>query len=117
MTFARPCARCGRRISSGTYCPQCRSLQPTREQRQPYRSGYRDPDYQRNRAERYAITGGKCESCGIKLKGKLHPDGVPWECDHLVPLRDGGTSDVANLRCRCTRCHKAKTREDRDRRV
>ncbi len=29
--------------------------------------------------------------------------------DHIVPLRDGGTNDDANLQCLCASCHSRKT--------
>ena len=77
-----------------------------RLRRQPWRAAYSDPVYQRNRARRLELCGGRCESCGAEL-------GPGAECDHLVPLRDGGTNVVTNLRWRCQDCHRAKTRRDR----
>jgi hypothetical protein len=36
--------------------------------------------------------------------------GVPgWEAEHEVPIIDGGEHVLANLRCRCVPCHRAKT--------
>lgn len=32
-----------------------------------------------------------------------------WQADHIVPLIDGGSFDLANLQTLCTPCHKAKT--------
>lgn len=34
------------------------------------------------------------------------------ECDHIVPLWEGGTDDEDNLQLLCRPCHKAKTREE-----
>jgi hypothetical protein len=33
----------------------------------------------------------------------------PWEADHEIPIEDGGEHTLANLRCRCVPCHRAKT--------
>lgn len=38
----------------------------------------------------------RCVQCG--KAGRL-------ECDHIVPLADGGTDDLANLRTLCRDCH------------
>lgn len=32
-----------------------------------------------------------------------------WEADHEIELEDGGAHSLANLRCRCGPCHRAKT--------
>ena len=32
-----------------------------------------------------------------------------WEVDHIVPLVDGGSHEMANLQSLCTPCHKRKT--------
>jgi len=135
--FARPCLSCGRRTVPGeTYCERCRPGTGTRRSTcrvcgartaggpycaahagealrvadQPWRAAYRDPAYRRNRAWRYEIAGGRCESCGAAL-----PDG--WQCDHVVPLRDGGTHAAHNLRVYCPACHAQKTATDRRRRT
>ena len=34
---------------------------------------------------------------------------VSNEVDHDTPLEQGGTDDLANLKVRCPKCHKAKT--------
>lgn len=45
----------------------------------------------------------RCNSCR----------GVATDVDHVVPLRDGGTSGPANLQSLCRGCHRRKTmRED-----
>jgi hypothetical protein len=33
-----------------------------------------------------------------------------WEMDHIVPVADGGSSDLGNLRTLCYRCHTSVTR-------
>ena len=69
---------------------------------------------------------GRCAACGVdtlalkrSLKGRgmtkaLRERGfVPrrslWEVDHIVPLVDGGSHEMANLQSLCTPCHKRKT--------
>jgi 5-methylcytosine-specific restriction endonuclease McrA len=32
-----------------------------------------------------------------------------WELDHIVPLADGGTHELANMQTLCRPCHRAKT--------
>ena len=44
--------------------------------------------------------GYQCVACG--KRGRL-------ECDHIVPISDGGTDDLANLQTLCRACHMAKT--------
>lgn len=115
-TEARPriCAKCRAHAIPGSQF--CADHQPTEADRlaaQPWRGAYRTPEDRASRARRYLLVKGLCESCGAKLKGKLHPNGVPWECDHVVALSEGGTSDVPNRRCYCVPCHKVKTARDR----
>lgn len=134
--FSRPCRACGRRAEPGqAYCPACRSegalrpsscrvcglrtaggpycpehsLEAERLATQPWRRAYSDPAYQHNRKARYHLAGGRCEACGVTLT-------ADWECDHLTPLRDGGTHAVENLRAHCRECHRKKTAADRRRR-
>jgi len=89
--------------------------------RQPYRGAYRDPAYKRNRIERYYLAGGRCESCGVPLKGALHPDGVAWQCDHRVEARlfddPRDANAIDNLRCYCAGpggCHVGKRKPKND---
>lgn len=102
------CRICGARTEGGPYCPQ-HSAAFERLEAQPWRAGYRGRAYRAARERRYEIAGGRCEICG-------EPLGRGWECDHLVPLRDGGTNDAANLRAYCAGCHHKKTAADRRRR-
>lgn len=105
----RPCLVCGR-PSQGNYCVL---HEPTideneRNARNPYRRKYRDPEYAKNRQHRFERAHGKCEACGLPLMP------AEWECDHLIPLRDGGTNAVENLRVLCKPCHQRKTRLERN---
>jgi hypothetical protein len=119
MPFPRPCAKCGVRIPSGTYCPRCKPAAYTdpapseaaRNAAQPYRQGYR-ANYWSGRRERLVIARGRCEVCGATLATK-EQSGVAWECHHVVALRDGGSNDPANLRCLCLDCHHPITTETR----
>jgi len=43
---------------------------------------------------------------GYKIRGSL------WELDHVVPLIDGGSHELANLQSLCTPCHKKKTADE-----
>ena len=43
----------------------------------------------------------QCQLCGCV--------GIDHEVDHVVPLEQGGSNDMGNLRLTCVECHKAKT--------
>ncbi len=45
-----------------------------------------------------------CQNCG-KRSGDL-------ECDHVMPVEEGGKSDLDNLQALCRDCHMAKTRRE-----
>jgi hypothetical protein len=113
-------------------CPHCRRIVPARQRcgcrprtrtpdtrtqadrvaQMPWRAFYRHPSYKRNRLRRYNLVGGQCEKCRALLKGKLHPHGMAWECDHHSPARLFASAETANavenLRCYCVRCHRDK---------
>lgn len=48
-----------------------------------------------------------CRHCGER--GRVTP---AQEVDHIVPLKDGGTNDRANLQPLCAACHDDKTARD-----
>ena len=80
-----------------------------REQRQPWRRGYRDPNYHRERAAVLKRAGGRCERCGAKSK---------LEVDHVIPLSKAKSdADIkllnlrGNLRALCIPCHRMKTQK------
>lgn len=136
MAIAVPCLICGRRVAGGkSRCPEhenqrnrlqtacqecgkpsssnwCEEHEPTLESNrlkaQPFRAGYRDPNYHRERQAAKNRAGGRCEKCG-RSDMKL-------ECDHIIPLKDGGLNVRSNMRMLCTMCHRRKTSEDRARR-
>lgn len=115
--IARTCA-CGKRVEAGQRCdckPRRAEIpQAERRARQPWRKVYTLASYVAGRVARYLIAHGRCESCGVPLKGELHPDGVAWECDHRIPARRFAdldrANDVRNLRCLCVKCHRKKRR-------
>lgn len=47
---------------------------------------------------------GLCEPCG--REGNVH---IGHECDHVIPLSQGGTDDDSNLQWICRTAHAAKT--------
>jgi hypothetical protein len=114
--FASSCGHCGKRTEDGAaYCPKCAPIyaapvrtEAQRREAQPWREEYRTPEYRAARARRYVMARGLCESCRAELKGKLHPDGVRWEYDHVH-----GDLDVHTGRVRCLPCHHSKTAQDR----
>lgn len=63
---------------------------------------------------------GKCSHCGREANsvkqdrwGILHfkdENGIPFELDHLIPRRSGGSSDTANLVLSCRKCNRTKKR-------
>ena len=134
--FARCCRTCGARAVQGTnrcpghmapaptacrVCPRralpgerfCAVHLPTeadRLARAPYRHEYTKAQYRRNRRRRLQRARGRCEACGVTL-------GPDWSCDHFVPLADGGTNALSNLRALCAACHAKKTISDRQRRT
>ena len=133
--WPRPCPSCGARVPAGGICPRCAgqrrpsscrecgrrtadggpycaahlylASEAARVAKQPYRLAYRDPLYHKHRAQRYKLAGGCCEDCGVPV-GKSE-----YECDHVVPLSQGGTNEIENLRIRCTLHHHLKTSHDR----
>ncbi len=58
-------------------------------------SPYDSAEYKRNRK---AVIGLPCARC--------HAD-PPSTADHIVPISQGGTHDLANLRPLCSRCNSA----------
>ena len=38
----------------------------------------------------------------------------PWNVDHIIPVKQGGTDDPDNLRLLCISCHNAVGYEQRD---
>lgn len=103
------CRVCPRRAMPGErFCPDHLPTEADRLRREPYRTAYAERAYRVNRQLRYARAQGRCEGerCGVTL-------GEGWHCDHVTPLKDGGTNAIDNLRALCRKCHDKKTRADR----
>ena len=109
------CRECGIRTKGALYCPdhtfvaeQDRKPQRERVEAQPWRRGYRDPQYHRERQAALKRSGNSCEKCG-RSELKL-------EVDHIIPLSSAkDLEDVkrlnkrANLAVLCVFCHRRKT--------
>ena len=84
---------------------------------QPWRIAYKHASWPQVKLGRYQLVGGRCEDCGVPLKGSLFPDGVAWEGDHeREPWRSTdpiAANVVENTRCRCLPCHNQKTQASR----
>lgn len=109
-THAKVCY-CGRRSVPGTTrCERHPAPVQTQAERlaaQPWRAGYSDPAFARNRPLAYERDGRRCRRCGFEVAPRA------YICDHVLALSDGGTSDLDNLQTLCAPCSKVKTRQDR----
>lgn len=59
------------------------------------------------RAEVFALRGGKCHVCQRRLT-----PGDKWILEHVIALEVGGTNDIENLDVTCEWCEPAKTADD-----
>lgn len=98
------CVTCGKPSSNG-YCEEHQPTEADRLKKQPFRAGYRDPAYYRERQAAIKRAAGRCERCGRS--------DLPLQCDHIVPLKDGGKNVRSNLWMLCRLCHGKKTSSDR----
>lgn len=62
---------------------------------------------QRDRVAMFQAAGGICHICG----GRIHV-GEAWECEHVIPLAQGGDDGGDNLRPAHVKCHRSKTAKD-----
>lgn len=112
------CRVCGR-LGPTSYCDEHRPdpfaetrSQAERVEAQPWRRGYRDPKYHRERQAALTRAKGACERCGR--------DDLELETDHIVPLSTARTpeelsalNDRSNLQALCRPCHRSKPRRRR----
>lgn len=111
------CKVCGKR-GAASFCdahkptPFGDRTEAERLAAQPWRIGYRDPNYHREKAATLRRAAGKCEKCGR--------DDLPLEVDHKTPLSTAQNLEElralnvrANLVALCRPCHQAKTAADR----
>ncbi|CAB4218902.1 McrA Restriction endonuclease [uncultured Caudovirales phage] len=104
-TIATSCVTCGKPCLSGWCADHDPELESNRLKAQPFRAGYRDPAYHREKQAAKTRAGGKCERCGRS--------DLPLECDHVVALKDGGKNERSNLVFLCRACHGRKSSRDR----
>ena len=57
-------------------------------------------EYRRNAAVCKRRAGGRCERCGKLAR---------LQADHITPVTQGGSHELANLQALCERCHQRKT--------
>ena len=60
----------------------------------------------KTKREAWERAGGKCEGCGVKLRG----GGV--EYDHEIECARGGDNSLENCVALCPPCHRAKTKRN-----
>ena len=116
------CAACG--VTSGTHgvlfdmdatrtlrCPGCQQHATARRNTRPNDRGY-DGEYQRNRPAIVAQgrSGRPCCICG-----RPFTEGQKITAEHIKPLRDGGTSELANLAPAHSECNTGWNRGKRGR--
>ena len=91
---------CGVLVAKGR-CPDHRKAQQDERDK---REVWRDYSSTEWKAARKTVLAREpqCRFCGEKAT----------VVDHIVPLRDGGTHDIANLRPLCKSCHDRRTYED-----
>jgi hypothetical protein len=109
------CSVCGRRCR-GPYCPEHTFIaqertETERLQMQPWRVGYRDPGYHRERQAAIRRANGACEKCGRT--------DAPLQSDHIISLSTARSIEEVhalnhrdNLQMLCTgpgSCHERKT--------
>ena len=67
---------------------------------------YGSVEYRRNKAIVRKRSGGRCE---VLAGGRACGSRDRVQCDHIVPVSQGGTHHVENLRSICFPCHSKKT--------
>ena len=91
------CEVCHARTDGTRYCLEHMPTEADRLTLFPYREGYRDPVYRKNRLARYEYAGGLCEFCGKPL------DRAHFECHHVD--RNPRNNRHENLRVIHHQCH------------
>jgi hypothetical protein len=103
MPLPRPCLDCGAVIPSGSRCPADQAAWDRKHPRPSSSSRGYDGEYQRNRAIIVAqalAQGLPCVICHKPCKR-----GQKITAEHLVALRNGGTSALSNLGPAHARCN------------
>ena len=117
------CRNCGEEVPEGRRWTWCSRSCVNAAMSECYPSWLRAEVWKRDR--------GVCATCGKDTFAEWleyqsgttqkwfaeHPTVVrgAWNVDHVVPLSEGGTNELANIRTLCRPCHKAETAELRRR--
>lgn len=90
---------CPNTMETGNYCPQHKP-----KQAKAHGAGrtYRTKRWRYTRAAVFQRDGYKCQMCGRLI-------GESPQCDHIIPIAQGGTDDEDNLQTLCIECHAGKT--------
>jgi len=75
-----------------------------RESKRRSDATYSDPEYQRNRRTCLENARHRCE---IRIEGVCTHRAT--QVDHIIPVSQGGTHALANLRASCQPCHRKVT--------
>ena len=78
---------------------------------QDYYDGVRVNFTERIRELLFRELGETCNHCGFYVDSDEYTWG--YEIDHKIPLNKGGFNDLSNLQILCRKCHKSKTKSDR----
>ena len=70
---------------------------------------YGDPEYKRNKKIVRRRSGGRCE---VIKDGRPCGSRSRVQCDHIIPVTQGGTHHLDNLRDACFSCHARKTAQE-----
>jgi len=70
---------------------------------------YNDPEYKANRKLVRRRSGGRCE---VIEHGRPCGSTDRVQCDHIIPVSQGGTHHIENLRDSCHRHHAQKTAKE-----
>jgi 5-methylcytosine-specific restriction endonuclease McrA len=79
------------------------------EKRKRDQQVYGDPVYKRNKAVVRRRSGGRCE---VVENGRMCGSRDRVQCDHVIPVTQGGTHNIENLRDTCHAHHAAKTAQE-----
>lgn len=81
----------------------------TPEDRARDKAVYGDPEYLANKKLVRRRSGGRCE---VTENGRMCGSKNRVQCDHIIPVSQGGTHHIENLRDICKPHHDAKTAQE-----
>lgn len=95
------CLDCGDLTKAASRCRTCnRVKRQPRDLRNIAARGGSGWIWQRTKREVLERDGQRCVACGAT--------GVRFEVDHIVPLANGGSNELQNLRTLCVPCHRKR---------